>query len=451
MHKGKIVGIQGQIVMVTFEDEKPQCHDILHPKGFPQMYLEVYVQQSKNVFACLALCGVELLHRGQEVLNTQTPLTFPMGKGILGRVVDVLGQTHDDVGALSHVTPVPLITPSHVTVVAPSKILHTGVKAIDFFAPVLTGGKVGFFGGAGIGKTVLLTEIMHNVLSHAQEKDVAVFTGIGERAREGEELFTTLSENGVMDQITLLYGQMGENPAVRFKTAIAGSALAEYFRETMQKNVLFFVDNMYRFAQAGYELATCLDSLPSEGGYQATLASEMASIHERLSSTTSGSITSFETVYVPSDDISDHGVQAIFPHLDASITLSRSVYQQGYFPAMDLLESSSTAISPHHIGTKHAGLLTLAQKLLKKAKELERIVSLIGLSELSLEDKKEYKRAKILKNYMTQNAHDTTHATFVQVTAVVADVEEILGGIYDDTDEKLFKNITTIKEGNIHK
>ncbi len=453
MQKGKIVSVKGQIVEVEFLGEKPFRHDILVLENNEQVKLEVHVPSSNAVYYCIGLTDTNDLHRGMIVINTHASLQFPMGKGILGRVVDLFGDPQDEKGQLIDVTNQSIFKEptSLKEILSPKELLQTGIKAIDFFSPILKGGKIGFFGGAGVGKTVLLTEIIHNIVLQNQEKNVSVFTGVGERVREGQELYETLSESGVMQSITLLYGQMGENPAVRFRTAIAGVALAEYFRDILEKDVLFFIDNMYRFAQAGYELSTLIDSMPSEGGYQATLASEMASVHERLISTKKNAITSFETIYVPSDDITDYGVQSVFPYLDATIKLSRNIYQEGRFPAIDVLASTSIALTPKIVGELHYATLIATQSLLKKAVGLERIVSLIGESELAPKDKIIYKRAKIIKNYMTQNFFVTKAQTgkegvFVPITDIVNDVKSILDGQYDERDVDNFLNIGTLQQ-----
>jgi F-type H+-transporting ATPase subunit beta len=334
--------------------------------------------------------------------------------------------------------------------VGTSKILETGIKLIDFFCPILRGGKVGLFGGAGVGKTVLLTEVIHNIVILNKDKSVSVFSGVGERIREGQELYETLEKSGVLPKVALIYGQMGENSAIRFRTAFAGITMAEYFRDK-QKDVLFFIDNIFRFAQAGYELGTLMNTIPSEGGYQATLGSEMANFHERLISTDTGSITSMEAVYVPSDDLTDYGVQSVFPYLDSIIVLSRRVYQEGRFPAIDILSSTSSALDEETVGKNHYNAFIQSLSLLKRASSLERVVTLVGESELSSEDRALYNRARILKNYMTQNFFVTTSQTgkegkYIPVEETVADVEQILSGRYDDFPPETFLYIGALKD-----
>ena len=438
MNKGKIISIRGQIVEVEFLEEKPAVHDVLVLEDDKNTQLEVYSSSSPLTFYCLALTSVAKLSRGAVLVNTGSTLKIPVGDEVLGRVIDVFGKPQDGKGALktqesreifSHEVPFD-------EVVTPKTVLETGIKAIDFFSPILKGGKVGLFGGAGVGKTVLLTEIIHNVVVLNKDKSISVFSGVGERTREGQELLQQLEESGVLPRVALIYGQMGENPVVRFRTAIAGAALAEYFRDEKGKDVLTFIDNTFRFAQAGYELSTLMNAIPSEGGYQSTLGSEMSLLHERLVSSRQGSITSIEAVYVPSDDLTDYGVQSVFPFLDSTVVLSRSVYQQGRFPAVDLLSLASAGLDIEIVGKDHYETLILAQNLLKRANALERIVSLIGESELSTDDQQVYKRAEILKNYMTQSFFVTEAQTgrkgnYIPLKETVADVRNIITGKYD--------------------
>jgi F-type H+/Na+-transporting ATPase subunit beta len=400
--------------------------------------MEVYTSASPNSFYCLALTDIPVLHYNSPVVSTGQPLKIPVGKELLGRVIDTLGEPQDGLGAISQKEQRAIIAKDikFADIESPRQILETGIKAVDFFTPIIRGGKVGLFGGAGVGKTVILSEIIHNIVILHAEDNVSVFTGVGERTREGEELYTTLKDNKVMQGVTLIYGSMGENPAIRFRTAFAGVTLAEYYRDSLKKDVLFFIDNVFRFAQSGYELSTLMNALPSEGGYQSTLGSEMASFHERLASTVKNSITTFEAIYVPADDLTDSGVQAIFPYLDSGIILSRKVYQEGRFPAVDILASNSSALNSETVGEKHYQAALDAQAMLKKAVSLERIVSLIGESELSVADQIVYKRAKMLRNYMTQNftvVETQTEKKGVQIPVknVVEDVRAILDGKTD--------------------
>ena len=439
MLTGKVVSIKGQIIEVEFLEDKPKIFDVLIAKDDPTIQMEIYTSATTdNCFFCLALTNVSMLHHGSVVVSTGEPIKIPVGTELLGRVIDTLGEPQDGLGPINAKEKRPIITKGleYGNIAIPSEILESGIKAIDFFTPIIKGGKVGLFGGAGVGKTVLLSEVIHNIVILHSQDNVSVFTGVGERTREGEELFQTLIDSKVMQGVTLIYGSMGENPAVRFRTAYTGVTLAEHFRDTLGKNVLFFIDNIFRFAQSGYELSTLMSALPSEGGYQSTLASEMASFHERLVSTAKSAITTFEAIYVPADDLTDSAVQAIFPYLDSGIILSRNVYQEGRFPAVDILASNSSALNVETVGEEHYQAALEAQALLKKAVALERIVALIGESELSQNDQVLYKRAKMLKNYMTQNftvveAQTEKKGVQVPLKEVVADVLGILEGKVD--------------------
>jgi len=453
MITGKIISIKGQIVEVEFLEDKPRIYELLICKDEPSVKMEVYTSASQNSFYCLALTDISNIHYNSVVVSTGQPIRIPVGKELLGRVIDTLGEPQDGLGEITTKELRPIIARDikFANIETPREILETGIKAVDFFTPIIKGGKVGLFGGAGVGKTVILSEVIHNiVILHAQE-NVSVFTGVGERTREGEELYSTLKENKVMQGVTLIYGSMGENPAIRFRTAFAGVTLAEYYRDVLGKNVLFFIDNIFRFAQSGYELSTLMNALPSEGGYQSTLGSEMASFHERLASTLKNSITTFEAIYVPADDLTDSGVQAIFPYLDSGIILSRKVYQEGRFPAIDFLSSNSSALNAETVGEEHYQAALDAQAVLKKAVSLERIVSLIGESELSVQDQILYKRAKMLKNYMTQNftvveAQTEKKGVQISVKDAVGDVRAILDGKTDSLLPEDLLYIGTLKD-----
>jgi F-type H+/Na+-transporting ATPase subunit beta len=453
MLTGKVISVKGQIVEVEFMDDKPRIYDVLIAIDDPTIKLEVYTSASPTAFFCLALTSVTKLHHGSSVVSTGQPIKIPVGSEMLGRVVDSLGDPQDGQGPINAKESRPIIAPSvsFANVTIPKEVMETGIKAVDFFTPIIKGGKIGLFGGAGVGKTVLLSEVIHNIVILHPKENVSVFTGVGERTREGEELYETMKESKVMQGVTLIYGSMGENPALRFRTAFTGVTLAEHYRDVLGKDVLFFIDNIFRFAQSGYELSTLMNSIPSEGGYQATLASEMASFHERLVSTHKNAITTFEAIYVPADDLTDSGVQAIFPYLDSGIILSRQVYQEGRFPAIDILGSNSSALNTETVGELHYQTALDAQALLKRAKALERIVSLIGESELSADDQLVYKRSKMLKNYMTQNftvveAQTEKKGVNVPVKDTVADVRAILDGKVDKLRPEDLSFIGTLKD-----
>lgn len=456
MNKGRIKSIRGQIIEVEFIEEKPHIHDILVSENNSEIKMEVYNSSGVNAFYCLALTSTTSLHRGEIVVNTFKSIEIPVGVEILGRVMNLFGKPQDGKGDLktSENRSIYVQKSNYEQIVKSKEILQTGIKAIDFFSPIIKGGKVGLFGGAGVGKTMLLTEIIHNiVILHnvlRRDANAAVFAGVGERVREGHELFEVLEQSDVLKGISLIYGHMGENPAIRLRTAVAGCALAEYFHE-IGREVLFFIDNVYRFAQAGYEIATLMNGIPSEGGYQATLSSEMAQLHERISSTSKNSITTFEAVYVPSDDITDYGVQSIFPYLDSTILLSRNIYQEGRFPAIDFFSSTSSALSVDIVDKLHYQTYIDAQSLLKRASSLERVVALIGESELSVEDQVIYKRSKMVKNYMTQNFFVLENQTgkegsFVSLTNTVSDMRAIIDGKYDSIDVDKLLYIGALKD-----
>lgn len=444
-NSGHVVGIKGQIIEVEFFERPPKIHDVLIFEEDESTQMEVFASSSKSSYFCLALSNPKKLYRGAVVYNTQKTMQIPVGEETLGRVLDIYGNTLDGLGELNWKQRKEIFRekPEFDEVIPPTEVLETGIKALDFFAPILKGGKVGLFGGAGVGKTVLLTEIIHNVVILNKGTSVSVFSGVGERAREGKELFLDLKEGKVLEYVAMIFGQMGESPVARFRTAFGGVTIAEYFRDVMNKNVLFFVDNIFRFAQAGYELSNLMSTIPSDGGYQATMGSEMASLHERLVSNKNGSITTFEAIYVPADDITDNAVQSIFPFLDSGLVLSRTIYQQGRFPAVDLLASTSSALNIDFVGELHYRTFLDAQSLLKKAVSLERIVSLIGESELSASDLQLYKRSKILLNYMTQPFFVVEPQTgmpgaYVKREDVVNDVRDILEGKYDSRDQTEF-------------
>ncbi len=450
---GRIKQIKGQVVEVEFLLEKPQVHDLLLLEEDPSVQLEIYSSSTATSFYCIVFAHVEKLYRGAKIINTKKSIQIPTGPEVLGRVMNLFGKPLDGKGEIKAKQQKSIYNSgvNYDRLVISKEIMQTGIKAIDFFSPILKGGKIGIFGGAGVGKTILLTEIIHNIINQNPTDTVSIFAGVGERSREGQELYQALSESKVLDHVCLLYGSMGENASVRFKTAQAAISVAEHFRDEVSKNVLFFIDNLYRFAQAGHELSMLMNTIPSEGGYQPTLTSEMASLHERLFSTKQNNISSFETIYVPSDDMLDYGVQSVFTHLDANIVLSRNIYQEGRYPAINLLASVSTALKPAIVGKTHSKTVIRAEQLLKQAAGLERIASLIGESELNERDKITYNRAKLLKNYMTQSFFVTEEQTskkgvFVPLTKTIADVSAILEGQLDNTDPNRIKDIGSLKD-----
>ncbi len=449
---GKIKSIRGNIVEMEFLGSQPEIHEMILAVGDRSIKIENIMSSKRNLYYGLVYTGGEKIKRGEALVGTGKSFEIPVGETLLGRVIDIFGIPMDGKGEISRELMWPVFQPSPtlLKVIPSTSIQETGIKSIDFFSPILQGGKVGLFGGAGVGKTILLTEIIHNIVVLSQKKNTCVFTGVGERIREGQELYESLEKNQVLPQVASIFGQMGENSAVRFRTAFAGVTMAEYFRDIAKKNVLFFIDNIFRFAQAGYELSTLTNAIPSEGGYQSTLISEMADFHERLVSTESGKLTTIETVFVPSDDMTDQAVQSIFPYLDSMVVLSRQVYQEGRFPSIDLLSSTSSGLSSEIVGKEHEQAVRGAQSILKKSVSLERIVSLVGESELSAEDQVIYKRAKIIKNYMTQNFFVAQSQTgkkgdYIPVAQTVKDMIEIIDGKHDGRKPEEFLYIGSIK------
>lgn len=449
---GRITRIKNFIVEVTYSgNNKPKEKDILYLKDDNRFLFEVYKSLDFDKFLCISLNKSSKLYRGMEVVNTYSPLKIPVGEKILGRVIDVFGNVLDSKGELKvdQSKSVYSNVGSIDDIDSRQTLLETGIKIVDLFSPLIKGGKVGLFGGAGVGKTVLLSEILHNVINLDKEKTVSVFAGIGERIREGHEMYEKLDDTKILPNVSLIFGTMADNPSVRFLTAFGAVTLAEYFRDTMKKDVLFFADNAFRFAQAGNELSLFMNTIPSEDGYQPTLLSEMSDFHERLVPNKNGSITSIEAVYVPADDILDHAVQTIIEFLDTSIVLSRDIYSQGLFPAVDVLTSTSGSLSPDIVGETHYRTSLAAQSLLKKADSLERIVSLVGESELSYDDRLSYKRAKKVRNYLTQNFFTAKNQTgqegvYVPLKTTLQDVKSIMDGNFDDLTEDKFLFIASL-------
>jgi len=450
--KGQIASVQGQIVEVEFADLMPNVHDVLILPQKPNIKLEVYASSTENSFYCLALSDTSEIKRGDEVVNSGQPLMFPVGSELLGRALDIFGDPQDGGKKVETKKAVPIRKHGGYSdeVLSKKIIIETGIKAIDLFSPIVQGGKVGLFGGAGVGKTILQTEIVHNVVGKGKET-YSVFAGVGERSREALELYLALQESQVLGQSSLIFGPMGENPSVRFLAGFAAAAVAEYFRDELKKDVLFFIDNIYRFAQAGNELAVLTNTLPSEDGYQATLDSEMADFHERLVSTENGIVTAIEAIYVPADDLLDLAVQSLYPYLDTIVLLSRKIYQQGILPAIDVINSTSSALTPGVVGDFHYEVSIQAKNLLKQAQSLERIVSLVGEAELSGEDQLVYKRSKKIQNYLTQrfftsSAQKGAEGKYVPVETTVQDTNAILVGKYDHIPDEKFQFIGSISE-----
>lgn len=454
--QGRVRSIRGQVVEVEFDETAnlPKFFDVLTCPTRKELRLEVYAFTPSNSLYCLSLTPKQWLYRDMPIISTGLPLTIPAGLKLLGRVINLFGSPQDDGPSLSDLEQIPIYGgKSNFNVIsAPDEILETGIKPIDFFTPFLKGGKIGFVGGAGVGKTVLMTELLRNITYKHQ--GVSVFAGIGERIREGHELVTALKQSQVLNRVALIFGQMNENAIIRFRIAWAATALAEYFRDRQKKDILFFTDNVYRFIQAGSEVSAVLGSIPSELGYQATLETEISNFENRLISNQNGSITSVQTVYVPADELSDTGVAAIISHLDSVVILSRDIASRGYYPPVDSLLSSSISLTKKTIGQDHYETVTKAIEMLHNHERLSRIVAIVGEAELSTYDQMVFKRAQKLINYMTQPFFTTENQTGKEGKTVpraetIKDVQAILSGKVDNVPDSKLLYIGSLGEEKI--
>ncbi|MBI2086006.1 F0F1 ATP synthase subunit beta [Candidatus Daviesbacteria bacterium] len=474
--RGTITSVNGQIATVEIDgDIFPELFEILAAPSDPSVILEVFSQSELSIFVQI-LSNPDKLFRGMQVVGTGSDLKVPVGSPVLGRVIDLFGIPKDNGKAITTDKKSSIYSkaPSLNIVKSTYQVLETGIKAIDFLTPIQKGGKVGFIGGAGVGKTILLTELMHNITlrpasshlpgehklqteSHlgGESKPVySVFAGVGERIREGQELVQRLQESGVLPKTILVLGQMNENAAIRFRIALAAAAQAEYFRDEIKSDVLFFIDNMFRYVQAGAEVATLLGTIPSEQAYQATLQTEVATLEDRLIPTGNGAITSFQNVYVPADEISDAGVVAVMSLLDNAIVLSRSVAQKGIYPPIDLFQSSSSTASRSFLGEVHFKALTEFQKILENYNKLSHIVAIVGEEELSPENRILYNRTKKIINYLTQPFFMTEKQTgkkgvYVSRETSVKDIAIILSGSLDNTPAEKFMYIGSLADAKI--
>jgi F-type H+-transporting ATPase subunit beta len=450
--KGRVKSVRGQIVAVEhLAGTLPNRHGILSSPQDAAVKLEVYAYERQNTIHCLSLGRNDALVRGLPIVATGSPLKIPVGKKILGRVLNLFGEPQDFLGPLKDVPrkPVYIAPPAYTEVKAAEELMETGVKAIDFFTPFLRGGKIGFIGGAGVGKTVLMTELLGNITK--KHHGVSVFAGIGERIREGHELWLKLKESGTLEKTVLMMAQMNENAAVRFRIAWAAATVAEYFRDEEKKDVLFFVDNTFRFVQAGSEVSALLEQIPSEMGYQATLETEMANFQDRLVSTGNGSITSVQTVYVPADELTDPAVNTAMAYLDSVVILSRELAQKAHYPPIDPLRSSSTILKRSVVGDEHFDTATEALEILDRYEKLARIATIVGEAELSPYDRQIYRRAKKLLNYFTQplfaiEAQTSRPGAFVPPKKTIRDVKLILSGALDEAPEERFLYIGSLDE-----
>jgi len=448
---GRIKTIRQDIVKVEYWGNKINPHEILELKEDSSTKLEVHSIRSSNELICISLTNPEKISRGDKVKRTGELLTVPVGENLLGRVINLFGEPIDNLGPIQAEQEKPIFQepPSYQETKTEPQLFETGIKAIDFFTPLKKGTKLGLFGGAGVGKTVLLTELMHNVAF--SKEGISVFAGVGERIREGHELWQTLKETNVLPSTALIFGQMNKSASVRLRTAYAAASIAEDFRDHHPSEVMFFMDNAYRFVQAGNELSVLLSTLPSEDGYQATLTSQVSNLEERLVSTARDNITSIQAVYVPADDFSDTGVQALMPYFDSTIILSRDVAQQGRHPAIDFLDSTSSNIDSNLLGKEHFQALNRAKKLLQRRKKLQRLVSIVGEAELSADDREAYHRANKLLNFMTQNFFVVSEQTgqegdFVKREETVRGVKEIINGNLDQLPDRELLFISSLKD-----
>lgn len=453
--QGSIKAINGQIAEVEIEGQTyPSLSEILVSPEDPEVVLEVYFQSSSMLF-CQILSNPDKMYRGMKITGTGSDLKIPVGEAVLGRVIDLFGRPQDNGGKITtpYKSTIYSKAPPLTTIKRDYAILESGIKAIDFLAPIFKGGKVGFIGGAGVGKTIILTEVLHNITMH-DNKVSSVFAGVGERIREGQELYQRLYESKVLPKTVIVLGQMNENAAIRYRIALAATTQAEYFRDHNKQDVLFFLDNMFRFVQAGNEVSVLLGITPSEQAYQATLQTEISTLEDRLIATENGSITSFQNVYVPADELTDAGVSTIVSFLDTAVVLSRSVAQKGLYPPIDLLQSSSSGISESFLGPVHFRTLTQFQQLLDQYNNLSHIVAIVGESELSIENRILFERTKRIINYLTQPFFMTEKQTgkkgvFVPKETTIKDIEIILSGKVDAIPPERFLYIGSLKEAKI--
>lgn len=455
MDEGKIISVRGVVIDVEFPQEAtPKIYDALEvvdQSGKTILVLETEAILRPGVVRALAMGNVFGIARGMKVVNTNKPINVPVGEKTLGRIINVLGEPIDEMGEIKirAKKAIHQSAPSLIEQSVEKEVFETGIKVIDLIAPFIKGGKVAVFGGAGVGKTVLIQEMIHNVAK--AHSGVSVFCGVGERSREGNDLWLEMKETKVIDKTALVFGQMNEPPGNRLRVALTGVTLAEYFRDEKGADVLLFIDNIFRFAQAGSEVSALLGRIPSAVGYQPTLASEMAALQERITSTNKGSITSIQAVYIPADDYTDPAPVATFAHLDASLTLERSLSEQGLFPAIDPLTSNSRALDPSIVGEEHYQVARDVLKTLQRYKDLQDIIAILGMEELSDEDKLIVARARKIQRFLTQPMFVAEPFTgrpgkYVPIEETVRGFKEILEGKHDDKSEMDFYMKGTIEE-----
>ena len=452
MNKGRIVHISGPVTDVQFEGELPRIKDALYcEKDGKRLMMEVARQMAGDTVRCIMLGACEGLSRGTEVYATGDVINVPVGECTLGRMFNVLGEPIDGKPApeAEESWPIHRHAPSFEEQSPVAQVLETGIKVIDLMEPYAKGGKIGLFGGAGVGKTVLIQELIHNVAM--EHGGYSIFTGVGERSREGNDLWREMQASGVGEKTALVFGQMNEAPGVRMRVALTGLTMAEYFRDKEHKDVLLFIDNIFRFVQAGSEVSTLLGRMPSAVGYQPTLASEMGELQERIASTRSGSVTSVQAVYVPADDLTDPAPATTFAHLDATTVLSRKIAEQGIYPAVDPLESSSRILEPEIVGKEHYETARKVQETLEKYNELQDIIAILGMDELGEEDKLTVYRARKIQRFLSQPFHVAEKFTgikgvYVPMKETVRGFKAIIDGEMDKYPEAAFYNVGTIED-----
>jgi len=444
--KGKITQIIGPVIDIEFGDgaEVPKIYDaltVLH--GNKTIVLETQYQTGDNTIRAIAMDTTEGLSRGMEVVATGAPISVPVGIETLGRIFNVLGEAIDDGIEVKTKSRLPIHreAPEFIEQATKTEILETGIKVIDLICPVVKGGKVGLFGGAGVGKTVVIQELIHNIASN--HGGYSVFAGVGERTREGNDLYHEMKDSKVLDKVAMVFGQMNEPPGARLRVALSGLTMAEHFRDQEGKDVLFFVDNIFRFTQAGSEVSALLGRIPSAVGYQPTLASEMGAMQERITSTDKGSVTSVQAVYVPADDLTDPAPATTFAHLDSTVVLNRSLSELGIYPAVDPLDSTSTILDPNIVGKDHYETAREVQRVLQRYKDLQDIIAILGMEELSEDDKSLVTRARKIQKFLSQPffvAEQFTGAPgqYVPLTETIRSFKEILEGVHDSKPEQEF-------------
>ncbi len=450
---GKISQIIGPVVDVRFENTKlPAINEALIVTNNGQkLILEVAAEIGDNAVRTIAMSATDGLVRGQEVESTGAPITVPVGDAVLGRIINVVGEPQDGLGPINaeEFSPIHRQAPSYDEQSSSIEIFETGIKVIDLLLPFAKGSKVGLFGGAGVGKTVLITELINNV---AQEHGgLSVFAGVGERTREGNDLFHEMEESGVLSKTALAFGQMNEPPGARMRVALTGLTMAEYFRDKRGQDILLFIDNIFRYSQAGSEVSALLGRMPSAVGYQPTLADEMGRLQERITSTKKGSITSVQAVYVPADDLTDPAPATTFTHLDASIVLSRDIASKGIYPAVDPLNSNSSLLDPQIVGDEHFEVANKVIEILQKYKELQDIIAILGMDELSEEDQTTVNRARRIQKFLSQQFHVAEVFTgqpgvFIPREETVRSFKAIVEGQYDDVPEDNFMYKGTVED-----